>query len=261
MLRDLPRRMTGDVLQHFMDIAVGIGCADFVLLPWEGRKRNMGFAFVNYQDAATAERAMQKMQGWTMTFAGNSRTVKVMLARVQGFEANMEMAAESMTGRNQTDIVMPLVRMAGEDVEFREALARLRRRRMAALAPPDAPLGSVAQAPAVAWNVTQRQHDAARVQIQPQAVQMPDELMYGPPSGWPAGRPSIDVRFVAQPQIPESSTSPSDPSLAGWSGPQDFAAVLQSAGYRKTQADVRALVARLVERLSHGAGPAAVHSL
>lgn len=45
---------------------------------------SLGYAFVNFVSAPTAELALQKLQGWVVNFADCAKALKVMPARVQG---------------------------------------------------------------------------------------------------------------------------------------------------------------------------------
>lgn len=117
--------MSGEELVKTIESVIGLGHVDFVLVPWEGASRNLGYGFVNFTTAYIANMAAPALEGLTLDAGGRYVTLKSMPARIQGLVANMECSA-SMLQKAGKHPVLPVVRLDGEQLDFFVALRRLR---------------------------------------------------------------------------------------------------------------------------------------
>lgn len=102
MIRNVPNRyMPRELLTEIEDMGFS-GTFNFLYLPMDrhgwrrqrgtgkkGTPSNVGYAFVNFVDPATAQRFMTLAQGYTFKGAGPGRTAVISVAHIQGLEANM----------------------------------------------------------------------------------------------------------------------------------------------------------------------------
>jgi len=94
MLRNIPNRYTRDMLVEKLSATNG-ACIDFLYLPIDfTSKCNVGYAFINFREAAFAKDFTSEFHGKqsqeVLPGFGSSKTCEVSYARVQGLEANME---------------------------------------------------------------------------------------------------------------------------------------------------------------------------
>lgn len=90
MFRHLPRKYTVRNLLSALEQFVDRSALDFVYVPWDRKStNNMGFAFVNCADAASARKIATVMQGSLCPNDSRMREMKIMPAIVQGFAANL----------------------------------------------------------------------------------------------------------------------------------------------------------------------------
>jgi len=119
MIRNLPNRYSQDELIDELESLGFLGTFDFFYAPVDvGSLFNVGYAFVNFVDAAWAARCRSMLDGYTFERHLKSPTAKrraatVSVAHLQGFEANMnhyEKAAVSKKARAKRSgpVVMPV---------------------------------------------------------------------------------------------------------------------------------------------------------
>lgn len=125
IIRNLPRKFAGADLVSELTMYVPQSALDFVYVPWDRKgTNNVGYGFVNFVQAATAEEAGQGMQGQPWRTGERSRPVKVQVAHVQGLEANLQRFAAQ--GGSVEEENVPLVFSGGAPADLEAALRRLR---------------------------------------------------------------------------------------------------------------------------------------
>jgi hypothetical protein len=92
MIRNVPCEYTQDDLIE--EVSERLGCQDlfdFFYLPWDTpNNANIGYAFVNFKDTTTAQRAVQVFSNYRFKNCQKSRKVaKVLAAHIQGLENNL----------------------------------------------------------------------------------------------------------------------------------------------------------------------------
>jgi len=124
VFKNMPRLFDNAVLLGEIENAVGKGLVDFLLLPWDGASRNMGYAFVNFIDGHSARRARASMDGSYWSGDASAKAVKIVDAKLQGLLPNLA-ASERTIRTTQKSFVHPLVVIGGVAVSFDEAVRRL----------------------------------------------------------------------------------------------------------------------------------------
>merc|ERR1719189_1051725 len=117
MIRNIPNRYSQDEL---IDELEGLGFTDtfdFFYAPIDvGSMANVGYAFVNFVDAAAARRCREVLDGYTFekhlkSMTSRRRAAKVSVAHLQGLEANLQhyeksAASKKARGRRSGPVVM-----------------------------------------------------------------------------------------------------------------------------------------------------------
>lgn len=120
MFKNVPCRFDNATLLREVEGVVGQGLVEFVLLPWDGSSRNMGYSFVNFVNAAAAGRARASMDGSYWSTDELAKPVKIMDAELQGLVPNLAFS-EHMIRTAHKAPVHPLVILGGREVDFWEA--------------------------------------------------------------------------------------------------------------------------------------------
>lgn len=93
MLRNIPNRYTQQDLMAELDgLGFHNGCYDFLYLPVDnGTLSNVGYAFLNFVEEATAQRCKVAFQGHRFRRQGLTpgKVASVSVAHIQGLEANL----------------------------------------------------------------------------------------------------------------------------------------------------------------------------
>lgn len=82
LFKNVPRSYDNKTLLHEIQIAAGVGLIDFLLLPWDGATRNMGYAFVNCVDVDAVARLRAGLAGKHWPNCDCAKPVKIMDAKV-----------------------------------------------------------------------------------------------------------------------------------------------------------------------------------
>merc|ERR1712008_546495 len=90
MVRHIPNRYKADEVLAEMLVVGFDGTFDFYYLPFDFvTKRNRGYAFINFRDAADACRFVQAFHGQRLTRYPTHKIIEVSPAALQGFDANV----------------------------------------------------------------------------------------------------------------------------------------------------------------------------
>jgi len=90
IFRGIPRKYTKDNMIWALMRRMTSQAFDFVHVPWDRRStHNMGFAFVNFVDAAIARMVLVEMQGTLWPQDPRIRPMRIMVANVQGLIPNI----------------------------------------------------------------------------------------------------------------------------------------------------------------------------
>mmetsp|Transcript_101275 Transcript_101275/g.201229 ORF Transcript_101275/g.201229 Transcript_101275/m.201229 type:complete len:310 (-) Transcript_101275:427-1356(-) len=116
MLRHIPNRYTAEEVLAEM-LAVGFeGAFDFFYLPIDfSTKRNRGYSFINFRDAADAWRFVQSFHGGSLTRYATQKVLEVSPALKQGFEANVAQYVNKDAQRIQNPWFRPMIFANGND--------------------------------------------------------------------------------------------------------------------------------------------------
>jgi hypothetical protein len=105
MIRNVPNRYTQDELLDELESLGFEGTFDFFYAPIDvGTMGNVGYAFVNFVDAASAARCQQMVDGYAFEKhlkkqSARRRVATVSVAHLQGFEANVQHYEKSAVSR------------------------------------------------------------------------------------------------------------------------------------------------------------------
>jgi RNA recognition motif-containing protein len=111
MIRNVPNRLSQWALCEELE-AVGLtGTFDFLYVPLDLRTMsNVGYAFINFSEAADAQRCAERLQGMRLKkMGGSSKVIEVSRARVQGKDANMKHFLKSCSGNSRLRQRRPLL--------------------------------------------------------------------------------------------------------------------------------------------------------
>jgi hypothetical protein len=110
MLRNIPNRYTAEEVLAEM-LAVGFeGLFDFFYLPIDfTTKRNRGYSFINFREAAEAWRFVQAFHGERLTRYATQKILEVSPALTQGFEANVTQYVRKDAQRIQNPWFRPMI--------------------------------------------------------------------------------------------------------------------------------------------------------
>jgi hypothetical protein len=94
MLRNIPNRYSQqELILELEGLGFGSASFDFFYLPLDnGTMSNVGYAFVNFLEPATAERCMKVFQGhrFRRHRRASGKVASVSVAHIQGLEANLK---------------------------------------------------------------------------------------------------------------------------------------------------------------------------
>mmetsp|Transcript_112490 Transcript_112490/g.318948 ORF Transcript_112490/g.318948 Transcript_112490/m.318948 type:complete len:417 (+) Transcript_112490:135-1385(+) len=102
MLRNVPSHCKTDMLIHALDTTGFLNTYDFCYMPCDfGTSASKGYAFVNFK-SPTITRCFRKLWHGTHRFPGHAdgRALQVTAAHIQGYEANIAMAEQTVGIRN-----------------------------------------------------------------------------------------------------------------------------------------------------------------
>jgi hypothetical protein len=138
MLNNVPREYTQDVLVEELTERLGEqGAFDFFYLPWDLKAdRNMGFAFLNFSDAAGANRCMREFNHVGFRQSPRNKPCKVCPARMQGLYNNLRDFADRAVANHHT--YYPIIQWNGEQLKLGVVMSALddHARRMSSLLVP-----------------------------------------------------------------------------------------------------------------------------
>jgi len=121
MFRHLPRKYTARDLEAILEQHVTSAAFDFVYVPWDrNSSSNMAYAFVNFVDLPTARMITATMNGSIWPNDPRMREMKIIPAKLQGFEANLMRYYNSVA-----DPVLshcPLIFRKGQQMPFQAAV-------------------------------------------------------------------------------------------------------------------------------------------
>jgi len=123
MFRNIPRKYTADDIASELQVVSPTSTFDFISLPWDTNKpANLGFAFVNFLDAAGAAMARAAMHGqlWKKARQG-AKAIKVCTAHVQGLRENVLYCADHISPMLSVEH-HPLVLFGGRRIDFGDAV-------------------------------------------------------------------------------------------------------------------------------------------
>mmetsp|Transcript_4505 Transcript_4505/g.12462 ORF Transcript_4505/g.12462 Transcript_4505/m.12462 type:complete len:443 (-) Transcript_4505:59-1387(-) len=124
MFRGIPRKYTAWDLIAVLERSGSREQFDFVYVPWyKTANSNMGYAFVNFVDPATARAVHAVMQGRHWGPSHGARTMNLMPAQVQGLEDNLR----QYSLKNGTDFELvhrPLVFREGRQIDLQETVRK-----------------------------------------------------------------------------------------------------------------------------------------
>jgi len=125
MLRHIPNRYTAEEVLAEM-LAVGFeGAFDFFYLPIDFKtKRNRGYSFINFRDAADTVRFVQSFHGKILKRYATHKILEVSPALTQGFEANVAQYVRKDAQRIQNPWFRPMIFADGDDKALASAAAK-----------------------------------------------------------------------------------------------------------------------------------------
>jgi len=125
MLRNIPNRYTAEEVLAEM-LALGFeGTFDFFYLPIDfTTKRNRGYSFINFREAADASRFVCAFHGKHWTRHASQKILEVSPALTQGFEANVAQYVRKDAQRIQNPWFRPMIFADGDDKALASAVAK-----------------------------------------------------------------------------------------------------------------------------------------
>eukprot|EP00445_Apocalathium_hangoei_P042458 CAMPEP_0203969362 /NCGR_PEP_ID=MMETSP0359-20131031/97420_1 /ASSEMBLY_ACC=CAM_ASM_000338 /TAXON_ID=268821 /ORGANISM="Scrippsiella Hangoei, Strain SHTV-5" /LENGTH=324 /DNA_ID=CAMNT_0050907299 /DNA_START=60 /DNA_END=1034 /DNA_ORIENTATION=- len=123
MLRYVPRKFTGIDLVKELERHVPRSSFNYVYVPWDRcSTNNMGYAFANFVDSATARTIAKAMHGNTLANDHRGRMVSVLPARVQGLSRNLRRYDETHFHLEPDIEHSPLIYCKGVEIPLRLAI-------------------------------------------------------------------------------------------------------------------------------------------
>jgi len=121
MFRHLPRKYTARDLVSVLEQYVTPAAFDFVYVPWDKNStNNMAYAFVNFVDLPTACMIAATMNGSIWPNDPRMREMKIIVATLQGFVANLMRYYETVADPSLSHC--PLVFRNGDEMPFHAAV-------------------------------------------------------------------------------------------------------------------------------------------
>lgn len=116
MLKNIPNRYTAEEVLAEMLAGGFDGTFDFFYLPIDFKtKRNRGYSFINFRDAADARRFVEAFHGEHWTRYATQKILEVSPALTQGFEANITQYVRKDAQRIQNPWFRPMIFADGDD--------------------------------------------------------------------------------------------------------------------------------------------------
>jgi len=121
MFRHLPRKYTARDLEAILEQHVTSAAFDFVYVPWDrNSSSNMAYAFVNFVDLPTARMITATMNGSIWPNDPRMREMKIIVATLQGFVANLMRYYETVADPSLSHC--PMVFRNGDEMPFHAAV-------------------------------------------------------------------------------------------------------------------------------------------
>uniref|UniRef100_A0A7S0BC17 RRM domain-containing protein n=1 Tax=Pyrodinium bahamense TaxID=73915 RepID=A0A7S0BC17_9DINO len=122
MIRNVPRKYSEEALMYELQVCVSPGSYNFVYLPWDARRSsNVGYAFVNFLDASTAQMFCQRLDGKPWRLVQCPKEIRIVPAHVQGIALNLVHYIGSSVIEN-CHAHAPMVVHNGKRISFKEAV-------------------------------------------------------------------------------------------------------------------------------------------
>jgi len=122
MIRNVPRKYTEDGLICELEDYISQDSYNFLYLPWDHRRSsNVGYAFVNFIDGATALSMMRLVDGrpWRLTQSG--KDIKIVPAHVQGLAKNLAHYMDKVV-IEEYHAHSPRITHNGQHISFQQAV-------------------------------------------------------------------------------------------------------------------------------------------
>lgn len=126
MLRNVPTVYTQDMLlDEIIECIRSDACFDFFYLPWDLQNNcNVGYAFINFADVASAERCTRLFTNFSWKRFNSHRSVaKVFPAHIQGLENNIRHLMDRAVAEAHTHY--PIIMWKGKKLKLGKVIAAL----------------------------------------------------------------------------------------------------------------------------------------
>mmetsp|Transcript_75734 Transcript_75734/g.216874 ORF Transcript_75734/g.216874 Transcript_75734/m.216874 type:complete len:373 (+) Transcript_75734:81-1199(+) len=124
MLRNIPNKYTQNSLMEEIDSCGFTGTYDFFYLPMDVQNRsNVGYAFVNFEHPADAERFHGVFGEHRFQKIQSRKVSSVCYGHVQGLDENLKHFENRAVTHSRNDEYRPVVLKGGERVDFEVAVA------------------------------------------------------------------------------------------------------------------------------------------
>mmetsp|Transcript_96307 Transcript_96307/g.267631 ORF Transcript_96307/g.267631 Transcript_96307/m.267631 type:complete len:379 (+) Transcript_96307:62-1198(+) len=125
MLRNIPSMYTQDMLlEEIIDCMGSSDSFDFFYLPWDLQNDcNVGYAFVNFRDAASAERCSRIFTNFSFRKFDSRKTCRVQPAHIQGLENNLRHLMDRAVSEAHSHY--PIIMWKGEKLKLGKVIAAL----------------------------------------------------------------------------------------------------------------------------------------
>jgi len=125
MLRNIPSMYTQDMLlEEIIDCMGSSESFDFFYLPWDLQNDcNVGYAFINFRDVASAERCTRIFTNFNFRNFDSRRTCKVFPAHIQGLENNLRHLMDRAVSEAHSHY--PIIMWKGEKLKLGKVIAAL----------------------------------------------------------------------------------------------------------------------------------------
>lgn len=125
MLRNIPSMYTQDMLlQEIIECMGSSDSFDFFYLPWDLQNDcNVGYAFVNFRDVASAERCTRIFTNFNFRNFDSRRTCRVYPAHIQGLENNLRHLMDRAVSEAHSHY--PIIMWKGEKLKLGKVIAAL----------------------------------------------------------------------------------------------------------------------------------------
>jgi hypothetical protein len=126
MIRNIPNRYSQQMLLSEIDKAGFKGKYNFFYLPIDfGQRANLGYAFISFNDVATASQFVATFEGEKLRKFKSRKILSISPAVYQGLAANLNHFAKAALQRIANPRFQPKVFVSGEPVAFEAAYTNL----------------------------------------------------------------------------------------------------------------------------------------